>query len=345
MSFFVPSLGAKTLLVVPLVTSVGLAFGAQKGQSSLTKGLLLVVASAGSMYCMGILTANAANPIGMGLIEAVTNQRLSWAEWFHMGFPPALLLGLGSTWIVYKMFPPDVEDMSSGQEEVQKTLQAMGPMTFKEKYALVVFVITLLLWATDKFTGMDSTLAAMMAVAAMILPGPQQIMDWRQTEQKMSWKVFIVYGAGLSMGSILVSTGAAKWLAATFFSPMLMLDIRLQAVIFIWLITCMQVFFTGTGPKTTALTPVIVTHAVAVAALPANAGMQVTMFATMIACNMIHQYLLPVTNLPNMILSGTDEVTGGEIIKTGAVMTVYSAIFSTVMVYTYWTWIGIFSLK
>ena len=345
MSFFVPSLGAKTLLVVPLVAQMGLAFGAQKGHSSMVKGLLFVVASAGSMYCMGILTANAANPISVGLIQAVTNYKVSWAEWFQMGFAPALLLGLGGTYIAYKMFPPDVEDISSGQESIQASLKAMGPMSFKEKYALVVFCTTLVLWATDKLTGLDSTLAAMMAVAAMILPGPQQIMDWRQTEQKVAWKVFVVYGAGLSMGSILVSTGAAKWLAATFFSPMLHLDLRLQAVIFIWLITCMQVFFTGTGPKTTALTPVIVTHAVAVAALPANAGMQVTMFAALIASNMIHQYLLPVTNLPNMILSGTDEVTGNEIIKTGAVMTVYSAVFCTIMVYTYWTWVGVFALK
>ena len=54
----------------------------------------------------------------------------------------------------------------------------------------------------------------------------------------------------------------------------------------------LQVLFTGAGPKTTALTPVVIAHAVAVAALPANAGMQVTAFVILIAMNMLHQYLL-----------------------------------------------------
>lgn len=342
MSFFIPSLGAKTLLVMPLVTQMGLAFGAEKGKSSLVKGLLFVVASAGTMYCVGIMTANAANPITTSLVQAATGYQVSWAEWFRLGFPPALLMGLGSTLIVYKMFPPDVEDISAGQVEVSRILREMGPMSFKEKYALVVFLATLGLWATDTWTGLNPTLTAMMSVAAMILPGPQQILSWKETEKKITWKVFVVYGAGLSMGSILVSSGAAKWLAATFFSPMLALDLRLQAVIFIWLITAMQVLFTGAGPKTTALTPVVIAHAIAVAALPSHAGMQVTMFAIVVGMNMLHQYLLPVTNLPNMIATATEEVTGGEIIKVGAVMTVYSASCATVAVYTYWTWVGMF---
>ena len=342
MSFFIPSLGAKTLLVMPLVTQMGLAFGAEKGRSSLVKGLLFVVASAGTMYCVGIMTANAANPITTSLVQAATGYQVSWAEWFRLGFPPALLMGLGSTYIVYKMFPPDVEDISAGQVEVARILREMGPMSFKEKYALVVFLATLTLWATDTWTGLNPTLTAMMSVAAMILPGPQQILSWKETEKKITWKVFVVYGAGLSMGSILVSSGAAKWLAATFFSPMLALDLRLQAVIFIWLITGMQVLFTGAGPKTTALTPVVIAHAIAVAALPSHAGMQVTMFTILVGMNMLHQYLLPVTNLPNMIATATEEVTGGEIIKVGAVMTVYSASFATVAVYTYWTWVGMF---
>jgi solute carrier family 13 (sodium-dependent dicarboxylate transporter), member 2/3/5 len=342
MSFFIPSLGAKTLLVMPLVTQMGLAFGAEKGKSSLVKGLLFVVASAGTMYCVGIMTANAANPITASLVFAATGYQVSWAEWFKLGFPPALLMGLGSTFIVYKMFPPEVEDITTGQVEVARILREMGPMSLKEKYALFVFLATLLLWATDSLTGLNPTLTAMMSVVAMILPGPQQILNWKETEKGVAWKVFVVYGAGLSMGSILVSSGAAKWLAATFFYPMLAFDLRLQAVIFIWLITGMQVLFTGAGPKTTALTPVVLAHAIAVAALPSHAGMQVSMFAILVGMNMLHQYLLPVTNLPNMIATATEEVTGGEIIKVGVVMTVYSAVFATVSVYTYWTWIGMF---
>jgi anion transporter len=342
MTFFIPSLGAKTLLVLPIVTQMGLAFGAEKGKSSLVKGLVFVVTITGTMYCIGILTSHAANPITAALVQTATGHQVAWSEWFTIAFPPAALMGLIATFILYKMYPPDVADISAGHNEIARSLKEMGPMAFKEKYALVVFLATLALWATDKLTGLNSTLVAMMSVIAMILPGPQQVMNWKEAEKKVPWNVYIVYGAGLSMGSVLVSSGAAKWLASTFFSPLLAFDVRLQVVIFIWLMLCLQVMFTGAGPKSTALTPVVIAHAVAVAALPANAGMQVTSFVILVGANMLHQYLLPVSNLPNIIGLATEEITAGELIKTGAVMSLYGAVFSTVMVYTYWTWIGLF---
>ena len=342
MTFFIPSLGAKTLLVLPIITQMGLAFGAEKGKSSLVKGLVFIVTIAGTMYCVGILTSHAANPITASLIEKATGKTIAWADWFTIGMPPALLMGLSATWILTKLFPPDVEDISAGHESIVEELRKMGVMALREKYALVVFLCTLALWATDKIHKLDASLVALLSVIALIAPGPQQVMGWKEAEKKVPWNVFIVYGAGLSMGAVLVSSGAAKWLAMTFFSPLTAFDVRLQIVIFIWLMLALQVLFTGAGPKTTALTPVIIAHAVAVAALPANAAMQVSTFALLVGMNMLHQYLLPVSNLPNIIGLACEEITAQELIRVGVVMSLFGAVISTLMVYTYWTWIGLF---
>jgi len=342
MTFFIPSLAAKTLLVLPIITSMGLAFGAEKGKSSLVKGLVFIVTIAGTMYCMGIMTSHAANPITVSLLLKATGKQTAWAEWFVIGMPPALLMGLTATYILTKLFPPEVEDISAGHGVIAEELRKMGAMTLKEKYALIVFLCTLALWATDKIHKLDATLVAMLSVVALIAPGPQQVMNWKEAEKKVPWNVFIVYGAGLSMGATLVSTGAAKWLAMTFFSPLMALDVRLQVVIFIWLMLALQVLFTGAGPKTTALTPVVIAHAVAVVALPANAGMQVSSFVLLVGMSMLHQYLLPVSNLPNIIGLASEEITAQELIRVGAVMSLTGAMISTLMVYTYWTWLGLF---
>ena len=343
MTFFIPSLAAKTLLVLPMITQMGLAFGAETGKSSLVKGLVFVVTITGTMYCLGILTSHAAHPITAGLIEKTVGKTISWGQWFYIGFPPAALMGLVATWIIIKLFPPDVEDISAGQEVIKSTLAEMGPMSFQEKYALLVFLLTLTLWATDTLTKLNSTLVAMLAVIAFIAPGPQQIMNWKTAEKKVPWNILVVYGAGLSMGSVLVKTGAAKWLALTFFSPLADMDIRMQVVILIWLMLFLQVLFTGAGPKTTALTPVIIAHAIAIAALPQNTGMDVSIFVMLIGMNMVHQYLLPVSNLPNIIGMATEEITSAELIKTGAILSLFGGLASTLMVYTYWTWIGLFN--
>ena len=100
----------------------------------------------------------------------------------------------------------------------------------------------------------------------------------------------------------------------------------------------LQVLFTGAGPKTTALTPVIIAYAVAAG----MAGDMVRPFVLLVGMNMLHQYLLPVSNLPNIIGLATEEITASELIKTGAVMSIFGALFMSIMVYTYWTWIGLF---
>ena len=136
------------------------------------------------------------------------------------------------------------------------------------------------------------------------------------------------------MGGALVSSGAAKWLASTMFAPIVTMPHATQMIILIWVATTLQVFFTGGGPKTTALTPIIIAHSVAIGADP-------LVFALILGMNMQHQYLLPVSNMPNAVAMGTGHITTGELIKTGAVMSVLAAGFMSLMVLTYWKWIGI----
>lgn len=343
MTFFIPSLAAKTLLVLPIITQMGIAFGAEKGQSSMVKGLIFVVTITGTMFCIAVLTSHAANPITVSLLEDATGTLVTWGEWFKIGAPPAIVCGFLAVPIIIKLFPPDVKDVSAGRALVNRELAELGPATFKEKYTLIVFLATLGLWATSSIHHLSTTLVALMSVLAMILPGPQQIMNWKKAQTKVPWNIFIVYGAGLSMGAVLVSSGAASWLASTFFSPLAELDLKLQVVIFIWILLCLQVLFTGGGPKTTALTPVIIAHTLTVAALPQFAGMNVAPFVILVGMNVVHQYLLPVSNLPNIIGLATEEITTHELIKVGAIMSIFGATFMSIMVYTYWSWIGLFN--
>ena len=137
------------------------------------------------------------------------------------------------------------------------------------------------------------------------------------------------------MGSVLVSSGAAAWIASTFFSPLACSEMNLQVVSLIWIMIVLQCLFTGAGPKTAALSPVVIAYAT-------TQGIDPTPFVLLVGKNMRHQDLLPVSNLPNIIGLATEEITPGELIKTGAVMSIFGASFMSIMVYTYWTWIGMF---
>ena len=338
MTFFIPSLGAKTLLLMPILAHIGHAIGVEKGKSTLVKGLIFVVTITGTMFCVGILTSHAANPITAGFL-AKAGMPVAWAEWFKIGGPPALVCGMLAVPLLRWMWPPDVSDISEGQKVVREEIRKLGKLKGIEVYTGIVFLATLAFWATDTLHGINATLVAMMTVIAIIAPGPQQVMTWKEAEKKVPWNIFIVYGAGLSMGAVLMSTGAAKWIADTFLSGFADIDVRMQVVIFIWFMLALQVLFTGAGPKSTALTPVIIAYALGAS----MASDMVKPFVLLVGMNMLHQYLLPVSNLPNIIGLATEEITAQELIKTGAVMSIFGASFMTIMVYTYWSWIWLFT--
>jgi len=332
-TFLVPSITARTLLMLPIIVGIGQAFGAKEGQSNIVKALLFIVAMSGTMMSIGVLTAHVGNPITAGLIEVATKKSISWAEWFQVGAPPAFLLAGISVYVLQKMWAPEIKTLGQGQDYVRKELGALGSLSSKEKYTMIVFLLTLVLWATDSVHKVNVVLVGIVSVVLLMWPGTG-VMAWKEAQQKVPWNIFVLYGAGLSMGTALVTSGAAKWLADTMLGPIADLEHATQMIILIWLVTALQVFFTGGGPKTTALTPIVIAHATAIGAEPLA-------FALVLGMNMQHQYLLPVSNMPNAIAMGTGHVSVAEIIKTGAVMSILAAAFMSLIVLTYWKWLGI----
>lgn len=333
MTFLVPSITARTLLMLPIILGIGQAFDAKPGQSNIVKALLFIIAMSGTMMSIGVLTAHVGNPITVGLIQAATNTTISWSEWFRVGGPPAFVLAFISIFILSLLWPPEIKNLGEGHAYVRRELEAMGPLSRGEIYTLVVFILTLVLWATDSWHKVDVVIVGMLAVVLLLWPG-RGIMNWKEAQQKVPWNVFVLYGAGLSMGTALVSSGAAKWLAGTMLHPIVAMSHTTQIIVLIWLVTVLQVFFTGGGPKTTALTPIVIAHAVAIGANP-------LVFALILGMNMQHQYLLPVSNMPNAVAMGTGHISVGELVRTGAVMSILGAAFMSLMVVTYWQWLGI----
>lgn len=333
MSFLVPSITARTLLMLPIIVGIGQAFDAKPGKSNIVKALLFIVAMSGTLMSIGILTAHVGNPITVGLIEAATKKTISWSEWFRVGGPPAFAIAFISVYVIRLMWPPEIDNLGEGQQYIKNELAKLGALSSQELYTLILFCFTLALWATDSIHKINVAIVGMLAVILLLWPG-KGIMSWKEAQAKVPWNVFVLYGAGLSMGTALVSSGAAKWLAGTMLGPIIGMPHTIQIIILIWVATSLQVFFTGGGPKTTALTPIVIAHAITIGADP-------LVFALILGMNMQHQYLLPVSNMPNAVAMGTGHLTTGELVKTGAVISILGAAFMTLMVLTYWKWIGI----
>jgi len=333
MTFLVPSITARTLLMLPIVLGIGQAFNAKEGQSNIVKALLFIIAMSGTAMSIGVLTAHVGNPISVGLITAATGKTVSWAEWFRIGAPPAFTLAILMVLLIRFLWPPEMAELGQGGEYVKTELDKLGSITKVEIYTLIIFSLTLALWATDSMHKIPVAVVGLFSVIMLLWPGIG-VMTWKEAQTKVPWSIFVLYGAGLSMGGALATSGAAKWLAGTMLKPIAAMDHSVQIVLLIWIVTALQVFFTGGGPKTTALTPIVIAHATAIGANP-------MVFALVLGMNMQHQYLLPVSNMPNAVINGTNQVKASELMKTGAWCSLLAATFFSVVVFTYWKWIGV----
>ncbi len=333
LTFLVPSITARTLLMLPIITGIGRSFNADRGKSNIVKALMFIVAMAGTAMSIGVLTAHVGNPITVGMIADATGHVISWSEWFKIGGPPAIILSLLIVLLLQFMYPPEIKQIDHVQTYVNEEIEKLGTMSRDEKYTLGVFIITLLLWATDSFTKLSVAVVGLFAIILLLFP-KHGVIDWKVSQGKVPWNVFVLYGGGLSLGAVLVTSGAATWIANTVFSPLHTLPVTLQVIAFIWIITVMQVLFTGGGPKTTALIPIIIAYAMAT-------GINPVAFALILGMNMQHQYLLPVSNMPNAIICSTPFVSSGELMKTGLITSIVACAFMSLVAITYWNWLGL----
>lgn len=128
LTFLVPSITARTLLMLPILLGIGEAFGA-KPDSRIMRGLLFIIAMSGTALSIGILTAHVGNPTTVALIQKATGQEISWAGWLKVGFPPALLLGVISVLMISYVWKPEVADIGVGTAFVLKELARMEQMS------------------------------------------------------------------------------------------------------------------------------------------------------------------------------------------------------------------------
>jgi di/tricarboxylate transporter len=127
--------------------------------------------------------------------------------------PFSLLLCVGLYFIMMTMMPPEAKEIAGGQATVAKSLAELGPMTARQGRLLAVSLALLCLWSTEGVLhSFDSSTTTVIAVALLLLPGIG-VMDWKTVNPLIPWGTIVLFGVGISLGTALLQTQAAQWLA------------------------------------------------------------------------------------------------------------------------------------
>ena len=300
LAFFVPSATARAGAVVPILLGMIAAFNVSK-DSRLASLLIITAVQAVSIWNIGIKTAAAQNIVAINFINQNLGHDVSWGEWFLYAAPWSIIMSIALYFIMIKFMPPEHDAIEGGKELIKKELNKLGPVSHREWRLIVISVLLLFFWSTEKVLHpIDSASITLVALGIMLMP-KIGVITWKGVEKKIPWGTIIVFGVGISLGNVLLKTGAAQWLSLA-----------------------------------SALIPVFISLTSTL-----NLGDHAIGFVLIQQFVISFGFLLPVSAPQNMLAYGTGTFTVKDFLKTGIPLTIVGYILVIVFSLTYWKWLGL----
>ena len=220
LSFIVPSTTARAAMLLPICMMVLQVYKAIPGESNFGKQLMIQEIHFNNITTSGILTATAGQIMAVGYITDMTGQDVSWGQWLVASMPIAVLTLVASFIIGELLFKSEVKTPPAAagkavKDELKEELKALGPITTTEIKALIVFGITVFLWATDgkhlNIFGFQISLVMVAILAALLFYLPYiGVLNWKET--KIPWDLMVFSAGAYAAGLALDASGAASFL-------------------------------------------------------------------------------------------------------------------------------------
>jgi anion transporter len=337
LAFLVPSATARAAAIVPIIMGFILAFGINR-KSRLAGLLMITTVQAVSIWNIGIKTAAAQNMVAVGFIQKMLGQDITWLSWLVAAAPFSILMSVGLYFIMMKMMPPEMEAIPGGQAAVQQALGELGAMTGKEMRLLAISLVLLFIWATEGVLhSYDSSSTTAAAVAILFLP-VIGVMDWKKASALIPWGTIVLFGVGISLGTALLQTQAAQWLANLIvqgFGLNALPAIGVLAVTAAFLVV-LHLGFASATALASSLIPIII----AIMQKIETPGINVVGMTLMLQFVVSFGFILPVNSPQGMVAYGTETFAARDFIRTGLVLTVAAYALTLVFGATYWRWLG-----
>mgnify|MGYP004531562801 FL=1 len=339
LSFFVPSTTARVSCMVPIVLGIISAFGVPL-KSRFSAVMMIAIAQADSIWNVGIKTAAAQNMIAIGFIEKQLGTTVSWLDWFIAAAPFAIIMSVILYFVLLKLIPPEMDEVPGGQKTIAKELAKLGPMRSEEKKLMFISVILLFLWSTEKILHpFDTSSTTLAAITLMLLPGIG-IMSWKEAQSRIGWGTLVLFGVGISLGSTILSTKAADWIAHVIVNTFNLYDTTaffIIAILALFLIIIHMGFASATA-LAAAMIPIIISVLQGASEHSALNVVGMTVILQYVIC---FGFILPVNAPQNMVAFSTGAFAAKDFIKTGIPLTIIA--YGTILLLsaTYWKFLGL----
>jgi anion transporter len=337
LSFIVPSTTARVACLVPIMMGFILAFKVDK-RSRFAGLLVITAAQTASVWNVGIKTAAAQNMVAIGFIEKQLQATITWSEWFIAGAPFSALLSVAVYFIMMRMMKPEMAEIAGGRATIREQLDALGRMSAREWKLLGIVLVLLGFWASEKVLhDFDTSSTTIAAVALMLMPR-LGVMDWKQSQRGFPWGTVVLFAIGISIGTALLKTNAAAWLAGLIVQGLGLQQASAFAILMLLslFLIVIHLGFASATALASAMIPIILSVLTTVQ----TPGINVVGMTMLLQFVVSFGFILPVNAPQNMIAYGTDTFDAKDFVRTGLVITAAAAVLLVIFSLTYWSWMG-----
>lgn len=341
LAFFIPTASARVACLTPIMLGLISALGIDK--KSRTAGMLMMaIVYLSLIWAMGIATGAAQNLYVNALLDRTIHVSISWIAWLIVGGPFSVAMSIALYVVLTKMMRPNADEIAAATAidpaASKNWARELGPMTAEQTRLLVFCLMLVGFWATEgKLHHFDSSSVVIGAAALLFVP-KIGVLEWKQVQSRFPWGILVQLGVGVGLGTELLRTGAAGWLASLVvneFAVRQLSTFAILAILWLFLIVVHLGFASGAAMATTMI-PVML-GVLRQAQLPPNkiAGMTMLLaFVTSVG------WILPINGPQNMLAFGTGTFEARDFIRVGIALTVVTYAMLLLFAMTYWRWLG-----
>lgn len=246
------------------------------------------------------------------------NLAIGFGQWMMFMFPLVIVLLIISWFILKKMFP-----------FTQKTIELHidGEMK-KDAHTYIViatFFITILLWLTDRLTGINANTVAMVPFVIFALTGVINKRDLEQINWSVIWMVAGGFALGFGLNNSGLAANAIESIPFESFSPLLILILG-------GLICYLLSNFISNSATAALLMPILAIVCSAMGdKLDTIGGVGTVLIGVAIAAS--SAMVLPISTPPNALAYSTNLVEQKDMSKVGIIMGILSMVLGFGLIY------------
>lgn len=205
----IPSVTSKSALLTPMAVPVSESLGYKKGDQG-AAALFSSMFYSSSIFGQAFLTGSLYVIIYLGYLGKEQQAAVTFTSWLSVTWVWLVLvavLGIIAISLLYK--PEHSSQLPKGF--MKQKYDELGPMTRDERLTAVVVGITVVLWVTASFTGLNTTAIGLIAMSLLFFAGVLQNSELRTG---IPWETMIVMCIIVSYAGLVTTYGINTWLCA-----------------------------------------------------------------------------------------------------------------------------------